>query len=146
MAEPRFNLVVDRLAAAGHDLPEEELVVSHGDFSPRNLLQADAGLVLIDFDRVQHASPWRDVGYWTAWLWATAVLGGESPARGWALGETFVAAYRATTGRRPDPRQLAWHQAAALVRITHGWGALRGDAAGRDRMLDGAHALLARAN
>ena len=49
-------------------LPQaEDLVVSHGDFSPRNVLRCKARLVIIDLDRLQMSSPARDLAYWGAW-------------------------------------------------------------------------------
>ena len=52
---PDFGRVVELLASTTIDEPN--LVVSHGDFSPRNLIDAPTGLVLIDFDRLQMSSP-----------------------------------------------------------------------------------------
>ena len=123
--------------ALGQQPDEGPLVLSHGDFSPRNLMQTGTGLVLIDFDRVQMAAPARDLAYWGAWLWTTHVLGGGSPEDSWQLAEPFNAAYlrHATAGTAPAPSVLALHRALALVRIAHGWSALRGDAAAVSRIL-----------
>lgn len=102
----------------------EELVPSHGDFSPRNVLMAAGGLRLIDYDRLQLAAPARDVAYWGAWAWATERLARAEPS--WELGERFVDAYGAAAGRLAlDERQLAFHRAAGLLRIAHGWSGLR---------------------
>jgi Ser/Thr protein kinase RdoA (MazF antagonist) len=91
-------------------------VINHGDFSPRNVLIDENGhLSLIDFDRVQMASPARDVAYWGAWLWVT---GDHS----WAAGDAFAHDYAAAlVDVRPD---LASHRACALVRIATSWSAL----------------------
>ncbi len=116
--------VVDRLAGR---LPvETEPVVTHGDFSPRNLVITPDGPRLIDVDRMRLASPARDVAYWAAWDFATRVLAGLEPT--WHPGGVFTAAYlRARPeGAAELARSLTFHQAAALVRIVHGWSALQG--------------------
>lgn len=128
---PAYAAAVARVADA---VPAEgELVATHGDFSPRNLILTPAGLRLIDFDRFQMAAPARDVAYWGAWNWSTAMLRGNEPS--WRAGDEFVATYVA---RRPQAAaevsaSLGFHRAAALLRIVHGWSVLaeRRDAAER---------------
>lgn len=115
--------VLDTLAV---HLPEDgEFVPSHGDYSPRNLIVTDAGLRLIDFDRIQLSDPARDVAYYGAWSWVTGLLfDGRSD---WTIGEDFVEAY---LHRRPASHlrnQMSFHSVAALVRIVHGWTVLRRD-------------------
>lgn len=101
-----------------------ELVVTHGDFSPRNVIATGGGLRLIDFDRLQMAPRARDVTYWGAWAWATMLLAGDAPS--WRLGAAFELAYAAHTGVPTfAAAHRAAHRAAALLRITHGWTALR---------------------
>ncbi len=123
------------------DSPPLPLVPSHGDFSPRNVLAGPKGLVLIDLDRLQLAEPQRDLGYWSAWLWATAALSDRAAptASGdpWELGEPVLHAYAARSGYRVEDlrRGLGVHQAVALVRIAHGWSSLRGDDRARARVL-----------
>jgi hypothetical protein len=117
-------------------------VVCHGDFSPRNVLVANpakqpgestdsslhAGgdrdatrLWLIDFDRLQMASPARDVAYWGAWLWVTAVMNNQPPS--WASANGFAEAYlRANHDVTAD---VDFHRACALVRIAASWSVLR---------------------
>ncbi len=116
----------------------DELVVCHGDFSPRNLLCAEQGLVLIDFDRLQMSHPLRDVAYWSAWLWTTATMSREaSSTEAWRLSDGFLTAYAARTGLDLHrlARELAVHQALGLIRIAHGWSALRSDPASVQRVL-----------
>jgi len=101
-----------------------ELVVSHGDFSPRNVLLAPEGPRLIDFDRCQMAPRARDLAYWGAWAWATLALAGSEPR--WRVGDRFEAAYlERTASPAPAEERRAAHRAAALLRIAHGWSALR---------------------
>ncbi len=112
--------------AVGHvnstRLSAERLVVSHGDFSPRNVLEADDRVVLIDFDRLQMAGPGRDVGYLGAWCWATIAQGGGQGD--WAIGEAFAAFYRLHGGLAISDRAMRFHRACGLLRIAQSWSAL----------------------
>jgi aminoglycoside phosphotransferase (APT) family kinase protein len=128
--QPLFSRALKLLAENAPD--DERLVVSHGDFSPRNVIVSPTGLRLIDFDRVQMASPARDVSYLGAWLWVTALqqtLPGDAlPA--WDNADRFVAAYdRHIAMDRAHDRggrvSLRFHRAASLLRIAHGWSALQ---------------------
>lgn len=122
-----FGEVVALLEAAAPDVAiRESSVVTHGDWSPRNVLVSPTGLRMIDFDRLQLAGVARDVEYWGAWGWATLLLAGYAPR--WDLAERYRAAY---LEYRPHVgAELAatgsFHRAAALLRIAHGWSALRG--------------------
>lgn len=115
--------------------PSDELVPSHGDFSPRNVLVTPAGLRLIDLDRLQAAPPGRDVAYWSAWLWVTDRLSATPAYDGWELGRPFEEAYLAASGRDPATLDLDLHRAFALVRIAHGWSALAADPGSRRLVL-----------
>ena len=114
--------VVKSLAAA---VPATaELVVSHGDFSPRNVLLTPQGLALIDFDRLQMAAPERDISYWGAWTWVTMLTSGLQPS--WQVADDLALAY---SDVRPQPSTdrstTAFYRALALLRIAHGWSALQ---------------------
>jgi hypothetical protein len=62
---PRVQLrFAKALAALDEHALDGELVVGHGDFSPRNMLLSGDGPRLIDFDRCQMAPRERDVSYW----------------------------------------------------------------------------------
>lgn len=103
----------------------EQLVVTHGDWSPRNVLaEPDGSVRLIDLDRLQMAGPAHDVAYWGAWCWATELMAGQQPA--WEHCSNFTGRY---VEQRPEARQqladtMWFHRAAALLRIAHGWSAL----------------------
>lgn len=105
---------------------EENLVPGHGDFSPRNVLGDATDVVLIDLDRMQMADPLHDLAYWDAWIWATDAINDQVPS--WVGGLTHLRnGYAGHLGSRPAPSSeaLAFHQAAALLRIVHGWSALQ---------------------
>lgn len=118
-----------------------DLVVSHGDFSPRNVIETANGLRLIDFDRMQCAHPARDVAYWCAWLWATQAQRHEGTS--WTIAEPFVRAYETASSRTIVARasRFHFHLSAALVRIAHGWSVLRNDVALTGVIVDEALAL-----
>lgn len=103
----------------------EQLVLSHGDWSPRNVLADGDSVYIVDFDRLQMAGAGHDVAYWGAWCWATALIAGGRPD--WAMCGDFMGAYGAV---RPEAFQeivdtLWFHRAAALLRIAHGWSVLQ---------------------
>ena len=104
----------------------ERLVPTHGDWSPRNVMAGPTGLRMIDFDRLQLAGAGRDLAYWGAWAWATLALRGDEPS--WTPAESYEAAYlRARPGARAEvSTTLHFNRTAALLRIAHGWSALRG--------------------
>jgi aminoglycoside phosphotransferase (APT) family kinase protein len=102
----------------------EELVVSHGDMSPRNVMESPHGLVLIDFDRLQMAGRGRDVAYLGAWMWATSFLDGGHTS--WNFADRFAIEYarRAGLARAELDATAAFHRAAALLRIGQSWSSL----------------------
>lgn len=113
----------EAVAALDDARPDRErLLVNHGDFSPRNLLDAGSQLVLIDFDRLQMAGAGRDVGYLAAWCWATTLQ--CDGAGDWAIGEAFGDAYRHAGGVSISRAQMRFHRACALLRIAQSWSAL----------------------
>lgn len=117
-----FAEAVARVAAVA---PRAEvLVVNHGDFSPRNLLEAPWGLVLIDFDRLQMAGRGRDLAYLGAWCWATGVL--ADGIGDWGPAERARGRYleRVPAAAAELEQSWAFHLAASLLRIAHGWSAL----------------------
>lgn len=115
--------VVEGLAAAIG--PTGRLVVSHGDFSPRNVLLTASGLVLIDFDRLQMAEPARDISYWGAWHWVTGLSSGHLPT--WQVGDDLAESYlRSSSGPRDDVSpSWTFYRVSALLRIVHGWSSLQ---------------------
>ncbi len=123
---------------------EERSVVSHGDFSPRNIVLTPAGPALIDFDRLQMAGAGRDVQHMAAWVWVTEVTAGRAdPAAGWHLGDRFEASY---STRRPGTavelaRSRGFHRASALMRIAMSWSSVRNHAAATELVMGEAHRL-----
>ena len=133
------SLAVDR--AWVQDEAPRRLVLSHGALTPRVVLAADrGGLVLTNFDRLQLAEPERDLAHWAAWLWVTDGAFG-TPDTPELLGD-LVCGYAARARRAPaDRAALEVHLAVCLVRIAHGWAALRRDPMTRVRVLRVAAAL-----
>jgi aminoglycoside phosphotransferase len=121
------TLLADRYAEAVATLtaisrPREELVVSHGDFSPRNLMANEGALVLIDFDRLQMAGRGRDVCYLGAWCWVTTMQITDTGS--WSLGDSFQAEYTKRSGQPVSDGETRFHRAAGLLRIAASWSAL----------------------
>lgn len=120
----------------------EALVPSHGDFSPRNILGDDTGILLIDLDRMQMADPAHDLAYWGSWTWATETMNDRLPT--WQVLDDLMSHYAGYLGdgflvRREN---LAFHQAAALLRIVHGWSSLQDLPGVQCRLLDEAMRLV----
>jgi hypothetical protein len=109
---PAYRAAVDAVEAAQPS--DWELVCSHGDFSPRNVLAGPARYALIDWDRLKPADPARDVAHYGAWCWLRELH--RRGAADWSGLERFVAAY---ASRRPCAlgRRLDFHLAAALLRM-----------------------------
>lgn len=126
----------------------EHLVVSHGDFSPRNVVVTSTGPALIDFDRLQMAGAGRDVQYMAAWAWVTEVTAGRCDRdEGWHLGQRFEEKYAACRPEAADEldRSRAFHRAVALVRIAMSWSSLAADPTARRTVMAEAHRLAANA-
>lgn len=133
-----FGTAVEAVARRWEGTATGDLVPSHGDFSPRNVHATPARLWLVDLDRLQLAERERDLAYWCAWLWVTR--GARGPLLG-GPAQPFLDAYTGASGYRPDPGTLDVHAALALIRIAHGWTALRADDEARVRLLTGATRL-----
>ena len=111
-----FGALVDRLE---HDRPRNApLGPAHGDFSARNVLVGRDELVLIDWDRYRLADPARDVAYFGAWSWASAVREGTDP--GWSVLERAASAYDRLRPEAAVGARLGFYVAAGLARIAHG--------------------------
>jgi spectinomycin phosphotransferase len=80
---------LDRWAAR---LASAEVVITHGEPHPGNVVHSAAGLLLIDWDTVALAPPERD-------LWSVATGSGEEVRR-----------YTELTGRRVDPALLEFYR------------------------------------
>jgi len=80
---------LDRWAAR---LASAEVVITHGEPHPGNVIHSAAGLLLIDWDTVALAPPERD-------LWSVATGSGEEVRR-----------YTELTGRRVDPAMLEFYR------------------------------------
>ncbi len=110
-----FHQAADALAACR--VGDRELVPSHGDFSPRNLMLGREGLVLIDWDRFQIADPARDVAYLGLWSWAGHVRKGQAPD--WSVLDRTVAHYDSLRPQAAIKARLHFHIAAGLLRVAH---------------------------
>ena len=96
---------------------DRELVPSHGDFSPRNVVIGSGRLVVIDWDRFQIADPARDVAYLGTWCWAAHVRQGRQPD--WSVLDRTVTKYDTLRPQAAVRERLHFHIAAGLIRIAH---------------------------
>jgi aminoglycoside phosphotransferase (APT) family kinase protein len=120
----RIAHLAPQYAEAAHSLAEAietrragdtELVPSHGDFSPRNVLVASDRFVLIDWDRLQLADPARDLVYFGISTWLPRLRRGRLPNRD--LLHEVISCYSALRPSAKLQAQLQFHIAAGLLRI-----------------------------
>ena len=121
----KFDLAVTIAGAMPQVDAHRPLVISHGDFSPRNIIVSTDGVKLIDFDRLQMASPSRDIEYFGAWTWVTDLM--AATGEGWAIADEFRSAYcrYAPDSEAQIATDRSFYRAMALLRIAHSWTALR---------------------
>jgi aminoglycoside phosphotransferase (APT) family kinase protein len=114
--------LAERLTMVGRALPRDPAALVHGDCKPSQFLIADGIAWLLDLDHCGVAEPATDVGTFLASLRQLAVrrrLAGvrqriaEEPV---ALGERFLATYRAARGDGAPESRARWHEAVALER------------------------------
>lgn len=93
----------------------------HGDFVCSQVLVADSGWAVTDFDLCCRGDPCRDMamflaslGYDVLWLERAAHAGAGEAALA-AARAAYLEGYAARAGRRPNRRRLAWHLAAAEI-------------------------------
>ena len=113
---PQHAAMLNSLAAAieTNRVSDSELVPSHGDFSPRNVLAGGERMALIDWERFQLADPARDVAYFGSWGWLDVLRRGRMPNHD-AL-DRAVAVYESVRPTARLHRQMKFHVAASLMR------------------------------
>ncbi len=109
----RYRAAVDAVEDAQPG--DRELVCSHGDFSPRNVLAGRERYALMDWDRLKRADPARDVAHYGAWCWLRTLHG--SGSYDWSALDRFVAAYESLRPGAALRKRLDFHVAAALLRM-----------------------------
>ena len=115
LAPEHAALAHDVLAAlTAARVKERELVPSHGDFSPRNVIVGDGRLALMDWDRLQLADPARDVAYFATYDWADALRHGREPDR--APLQRAMNIYETARPGANLKRSLSFHVAAGCLR------------------------------
>jgi hypothetical protein len=100
-------------AIESHRPKDSELVPSHGDCSPRNVLVGER-MVLIDWERFQMSDPARDVAYFATWSWPEQLKRGRLPDTG--LLKRAVRIYERARSGVSLRKQIPFHAAAGLIR------------------------------
>lgn len=96
------------------DFKSERVVCLHGDVHPKNGIQTQDGLTLIDMDQAAVGDPAADIGSFLASLSYNHLTGVLSHARAQRLAEAFLSGY-ADAGSLPAETSLSWYTAAALL-------------------------------
>jgi aminoglycoside phosphotransferase (APT) family kinase protein len=97
-----------------HRRKDTELLPSHGDFSPRNVLRGGDRLAIIDWERAQMADPARDVTYFATYPWIEDLKRGRWPSMRGV--EHVIALYEAERPVARIEKQAPFHIAAGLLR------------------------------
>jgi aminoglycoside phosphotransferase (APT) family kinase protein len=108
-----YRAAVDAVEAAQPG--DGEIVCCHGDFSPRNVLEAPDRYALIDWDRLKLSDPARDVAHFGAWCWLFSLH--RRKVHDWSALDRFLAAYAALRPESALERRIDFHLAAALLRM-----------------------------
>ena len=118
LAPQLAELIGAVIEAMEHVRPDDiDLVPSHGDFSARNILVGPHRVAFIDWDRFQWADPARDVVYVGTWSWAWSLRRAEHAD--WSVLERALSVYRSLCPWANIQKQVSFHVAAALLRISH---------------------------
>jgi tRNA A-37 threonylcarbamoyl transferase component Bud32 len=127
--EPYYGYAAQRVSQAAGFLRElieatrsRAVTIVHGDYSPKNILVRDGGLVLLDHEVIHWGDPAFDVGFAM-----THLLSKANHVRGCrdaftAAGERFWNVYRATIGDAPwaddlEPRAVRHTLGCVLARV-----------------------------
>jgi Phosphotransferase enzyme family len=89
-------------------------VCLHGDVHPKNGILCGDRIVLVDLDQVAFGPAAADLGSLLAGLRYDAVVGSLSQKNEQWLSEAFLSGYQALK-RLPEPQELRWYTAAALL-------------------------------
>ncbi len=99
----------------------------HADFSPKNLLVYDGGLLLVDFETGHYGDPAFDLGFFLSHLMLKAAYHAPGFEPYLALTEQFWKSYNAELARKIDEEQQAYLQRRAILNFAGcGWARLDG--------------------
>ena len=98
--------------------PEPTAITTiHGDLHAKQVLMMRKKVALLDLDEAARSSPLSDLGNFIGHLWRNAIQIGASDEAVHDAAEAVLRGY--DVSRFPDaPRELAWHTAASLLRLT----------------------------
>jgi hypothetical protein len=111
----RLNRLVPRIACGLRGGPRPERA-THGDFHAHQVILADGGVAILDFDRARRGDPAADLGMFIAHLEHKAQRGALPARRVEHLAAAFLDGYRAATGAA-EPARLPLYVATGLVRL-----------------------------
>jgi aminoglycoside phosphotransferase (APT) family kinase protein len=95
--------------------PPERIALVHGDFRLGNLIVDPDGLAaVIDWELCHAGDPAEDIGWLCIRSWRFG--NDELPVAGMGEMGTFLDAYEAAGGVRPDPERLRWWEAIGNVK------------------------------
>jgi hypothetical protein len=123
-----FERILDEIRAAMTVTDALPLVPTHGDFTPSQLLRAEDGCGLVDFDSMAHGEAALDVGQYLAYLRLAGAKAGRPIDETERLGRHFLETYAAAVTGPPDAlaARSRVYGCVSLFRTTvHAWQKLK---------------------
>jgi 5-methylthioribose kinase len=93
----------------------QRLALVHGDFSPKNLLVYEGGLMLVDFEVGHFGDPAFDLGFFLSHLVLKAIRAGADGPRYWRLTDEFWRHYRERMAMVVEARDLQSLEQRAIL-------------------------------
>lgn len=122
--QPDAKAALDRLIESVMDHPR---CLTHADFSPKNLLVFDGGLMLVDYETGHFGDPAFDLGFFLSHLVLKAFERAGECERYFDLTERFWDAYREVMAPRVDAGELTELEARAALNFAGcAWARLDG--------------------
>jgi aminoglycoside phosphotransferase (APT) family kinase protein len=94
-----------------------EITTIHGDLHAKQVLMTRKRVALLDLDEAARSSPLSDLGNFVGHLWRNAIQIGAPDDAVHAAGHAVVRGYDVSRFDNAA-RELAWHTAASLLRLT----------------------------
>ncbi|MQA79743.1 MAG: phosphotransferase [Streptosporangiales bacterium] len=120
--DPFYRATADRhprlagvINSAGAQLLQNRTALVHGDFSPKNMLVWDDGLIVLDYEAAHLGDPAFDLAFMLCHLALTALTLPEKAPEILHASDAFWTQYLSSTGRGDLERRTALHVACLLL-------------------------------
>jgi Phosphotransferase enzyme family len=110
-----LTAVTESLTPVARRMPSQRLSLSHGDFTPSQLLLDGSRIAVLDFDRLCQAESAFDLGRFLAYFRVALARSGHGAGDG--LTARFKERYRAAGGQATEDDRIEVYGIASLVRM-----------------------------